>query len=34
MERNHINVTYVARALIINQTLHGIVEFILERNHT
>ena len=33
LERNHINVMYVARRLFVLETLVFIREFILERNH-
>ena len=33
LERNHINVLYVARCLFVLETLLFIREFILERNH-
>ena len=33
LERNHINVMYMARRLVILATMLFIVEFLLERNH-
>ena len=33
LERNHINVMYMARRLVILENLVFIREFILERNH-